>query len=78
MVYIDGQMVDKNEVWPLKHKFIGMFRSPQPPYEGASNIVCPCGDILQTRKETFSHWQMGHFDVPQYESMEIPEPPGEG
>ena len=70
MIFLNGRMVDKYEVDPEKHRFIGMFRQPQPPGSCGANIICPCGDILQTAKETFNHWQLGHFDVPQYQSIE--------
>ena len=70
MVLLDGKMVDGFEVNSVEHKFIGTWRSPQPPYptRGKSYDVylCPCMAHLWTLNDVFQHWQLGHLDMPQY------------
>lgn len=69
-VYLNGQMVEDDEVTPGKHAFVGTFRSPHPPQpRGAFVIVCPCGYHLHTAEGTHQHWREGHFDVPVYRTL---------
>ena len=77
MPLLNGKFVDPKEIDPSKHKFIGSFRSPEPPstifndpktgeQKIADVIKCSCGHDLWTRESVRDHWQMGHFDIPQY------------
>lgn len=67
MAMLDGKIVEDSEIDPGKHKYIGSFRSPQPPDTGgAAVMVCPCGQHLWFVEAVFDHWQKGHFDIPQY------------
>ena len=65
MVLLNGRPTEDEEIDPSKHKFIGMFRYPNPPTpEGY--VMCPCKQILQVEQTVYDHWQKGHFDIPQY------------
>jgi len=66
MPFLDGKEVKAEEIDPGKHRFIGMFRHPIPPYSKGWDIACPCGQILKIVGEETEHWMRGHFDVPQY------------
>ena len=68
-VYLDGMLADSEDILPAKHHFIGMFRPPTPQSICAHGPRCVCGMLLQYEDEVFSHWQMGHADVPQYQSL---------
>lgn len=75
-VLLNGEEVDVSLIDPSKHKFIGTFRPPNPPKETfvddkgktqhAAVIFCPCGGQLWTYQQSLDHWQLGHFDIPQY------------
>ena len=76
-VYIDGNIYPSNVIDPKIHIFIGMFRSPFPPnteyldeetgeIKRAGYIACPCGHMLGYVEAVRDHWQLGHFDIPQY------------
>ena len=68
-VLLDGKSVDKKIINPKTHKFIGMFRRP---FNGSGGgyVMCSCGEILQTMDVTYAHWQSGHWDTPQYVSIQ--------
>ena len=68
MVYIDGRNVAASEVDPARHRFLGMFREPGIPSEGRGP-KCRCGMLLMMEDEELTHWQQGHWDVPQYETI---------
>ena len=41
---------------------------PRPSFEKfystvESDILCSCGDIIQSRQQVYSHWQQGHITV---------------
>jgi len=67
MVLLDGKSIDPKEIDSATCKFIGLFREPRPPSPHGANIICPCGNILETEESVFNHWQSGHFDIPQYQ-----------
>ena len=70
MVLLDGEFVGDSKITPKKHKYIGTFRESSPPNgHGADVIMCPCNQHLWTVEETFKHWQLGHFDTPQYQTI---------
>lgn len=67
MALLDGKHISDTDINPAKHKFIGMFREPLSLYTSQqAYIACPCGTTLTTVQQTMEHWQLGHFDVPQY------------
>ena len=67
MPLLNGKYAEATEIYPDKHKFIGTFRNPNySDYQGKGYIACPCGSVLQTFEQSFSHWQLGHFDQPMY------------
>ncbi len=69
MPYLDGHIVEDSVIDPAKHRYIGMFRRP---YDCPNAYVaCTCGAILQTMEITREHWQAGHWDQPQYETMQM-------
>lgn len=69
-VYLDGVLTDSTEIDPAKHTFVGMFRPPTAgAYMGNGLVACPCGSILHLMSDSFLHWQVGHFDVPQYKTI---------
>lgn len=80
LVYLDGQQVSHDVIDPAKHRFIGTFRPPQCPdarytkEDGtvayADVIGCRCGQDLWSVEQTQDHWRQGHFDIPQYVTME--------
>ena len=81
MVYLDGKKVADDVVDPALHKFIGSFRYPSFNifYDNLtimSNgkcfdvVACGCNHHLWTREAVFEHFNMGHFDINQYESIE--------
>lgn len=63
-VLLDGEYVNASVINPKLHKFIGLFRRPQPP-NGVGYVLCGCGEILQS-PEVHTHWMYGHMDFPQY------------
>jgi hypothetical protein len=73
MVLIDGKEVDVKEVDAAKHGFIGTFRKPfeqikRPLYD---IIFCSCGlNVCGGHYDLYQHWQMGHFDLLQYKTIE--------
>jgi len=70
MVLLDGKLITKSEIDPEKHKFIGTFREVTPPDgKGADVIMCPCNQTLWTINDVFRHWQLGHFDILQYQTI---------
>lgn len=73
MVLLNGKFVSPEEIDSSKHKFIGSFREPTPPYSDGSweVLICPCGLSLWTAQCIFNHWQMGHMDTPQYMDIEL-------
>jgi hypothetical protein len=54
-VYLDGVLTDSTEI--------------DPAYMGNGLVACPCGSILHLMSDSFLHWQVGHFDVPQYKTI---------
>ena len=68
MVYIDGRHVAASEVDTARHRFLGMFREPTISPE-ARGPRCRCGMLMTFEDEVFSHWQRGHWDVPQYKTI---------
>jgi hypothetical protein len=77
MIYLNGKLVDTNKVDPTKHKFIGMFRLPNPPdttyidketktIKYADCYGCPCGHFLWSQESIREHWKNGHMDIAQY------------
>jgi len=70
MAILNGKFVKDLEIDPLKHKFIGSFRPPQPPStNGAAVFLCVCGQSLWTVESVRQHWQSGCLDIPQYSDM---------
>jgi len=77
--FLDGEIVDIVTIDPKKHKFIGTFRFPNPPNgkyidsngvaQQAAVIFCSCGASLWTQDKGLEHWQLGHFDIPQYTNL---------
>ena len=66
---LDGQPVEESIIDPAKHRFLGTFRPPVPPRD---ITTCPCGVSLITYYGPdlhFQHWQLGHLDVPQYQTI---------
>jgi hypothetical protein len=62
-VLLDGEYVDSSTINPKEHKYIGLFRPPEP----TDSIFCPCGSYLGNMPPViYQHWQMGHMDSPQY------------
>lgn len=78
MPYLDGRKVDPAEIDPAKHAFIGMWRDPWPiakltRFEGdVFYHHCSCGEHLLWFSMARDHWQLGHFDEPQYRTLEKP------
>jgi len=70
MILIDGIQKEDSLVDPKIHKFIGMFRRPFSLPQVAGYICCSCGQILQSFEAGREHWQMGHWDIPQYVTIE--------
>lgn len=68
MIYIDGKLVDSQKLDPYKHKFVGMFRIPNPPYKYKGE-PCLCGKYLYALTDVLRHWELGHFDTCQYVTM---------
>lgn len=71
-VLLDGKLVEAAEITPAKHKFVGTFRAPYN-FAGGGYVLCQCGRTLQTLDETYAHWQLGHWDSPQYETIKTDE-----
>lgn len=72
-VYLDGVEVEPEAISPARHRFLGMFRLPNPPHF-TMNWWCPgCGECTQVVGQEHRHWREGHFDVPQYVSIEADE-----
>jgi len=67
-IFIDGKLVPESEIDPAKHTYIGQFR---PPYKfaGGGYVLCDCGRTLQTVDEVFHHYQSGHWDTAQYQTI---------
>jgi hypothetical protein len=42
--------------------------------EHLANILCSCGQMLYSNVDTYQHWQMGHFDTPVYDYIEVNVP----
>jgi hypothetical protein len=70
MALLNGSYVKNSEINPREHRFLGNFRQPGPPRSNGANILCPCGESLQSFQSTRQHWVEGHFDIPQYVSIE--------
>lgn len=69
MAILDGKHVDDSIIDSTKHRYIGMFRVPKPfPYNGY--VLCPCGCVLQIYEQVFDHYIKGHFDIPQYVTIQ--------
>ena len=73
-VYLDGVLVSVQIISPAKHKFIGAWRSPQAPVPTSAHpydvYPCPCLQHLWDVGSVILHWQQGHMDVPQYETIQ--------
>jgi hypothetical protein len=75
MALLDGKFVKSEEIDPAKHRFIGTFRQPQPPDgSGCYAVICTCHAPLHTAGAVREHWMQGHFDVPQYITVEKETP----
>ena len=67
---LNGKEVEDEVIDPVKHKFIGTFRKPLSQIATPAN--CPCGEMIAyydsgiVERSKFKHWQLGHFDLPQY------------
>lgn len=78
MVYLNGKLVDDQEIEPRKHKFIGMFRTPWGTIRKNINaslmnypngnvmLLCGCGSSLWSVQDHYEHWLKGHCDIPQF------------
>jgi hypothetical protein len=67
MVLLDGVGVVDKIIDPAKHRYIGMFRYPfAVPTERLDCIVCSCLTNFWTIEQLRQHWQLGHYDTPQY------------
>lgn len=67
MAFLDGEFVDDDLISPKLHKFIGMFRQPNPPDVGQCDyFLCACGERLSVRGQEREHWHRGCFDSAQY------------
>lgn len=64
--YLDGKPVDAKEITPERHTFIGMFRPPI----GQCSQLCRCGNHCETTTSHYNHYQLGHYDIPQYKTIE--------
>lgn len=70
MVLLDGKEVEDNIITPEKHKFIGIFRKPNPYPSGIYDVcICNCGRHLWAKEDIYAHWLLGHFDICQYISI---------
>ena len=68
---LNGEFVEISIIDPLKHTFIGTFRSPEPPCQDPTKsfpgyFKCNCGALLEMREDVRRHWYEGHLDIPQY------------
>lgn len=75
-VLLNGTIVEATEINSAKHQFLGTFR-PARPFPICDNdfnsFYCPtCKMSIQGSGGYYgeSHWQQGHFDVPQYVDAE--------
>ena len=71
MAILDGKYIDNEQIDPAKHKFIGTFRTPAPPYAPfpVDGYECPCGELLLVGGNLEKHWREGHYDMPQYQTI---------
>ena len=70
-VLLDGQQALPKDINPARHRFLGSFRPPVNPFDGATcDCLCPCGKILRYVEESRQHYMQGCFDVLQYVSIE--------
>ena len=71
---LDGRLSAPADIIPRCHKFIGTFRYPAPDQHGFGPFdYCPrCRRAMHTSgaSEIRSHWMDGHFDIPQYVTIE--------
>jgi hypothetical protein len=71
-VYLDGKFVRPEAIAADKHRFLGMFRPPTDPFDGAkTDCLCGCGAILRYVGESQKHWMQGCHDTPQYVSIGV-------
>lgn len=72
-VLLDGIPMSGEDINPKHHKYVGMFRRPFDTFLAGSYphgvVACTCGSNLWTVRQSREHWQMGHWDVPQYETI---------
>jgi len=68
MALLDGRVVAAEVIDPSKHRYIGMWRAPFHVPHGV--VACSCGQMLQTFEQTREHYQAGHFDEPQYQTIQ--------
>lgn len=69
-VLLDGKKVFATEIDPAKHRYIGMFRPATNPFANATaNVMCTCGEILQSNPATVRHYKQGCYDLNQYVSL---------
>ena len=70
VVLLDGEQVSSVCVDPKKHRFIGKFRSPDPPAPTPecrwAVYMCACGQSLWYVEGVRKHWMEGHMDLNQY------------
>lgn len=88
MPYLDGKKINLEIISPRKHRFIGMFRPPNPMKIFSPNkpsytfkewqenprptYSCTCHALMDSDEKIMKHWLQGHFDEPMYET--IPKP----
>lgn len=69
---LDGKRIEASEINPAIHRYIGMFRPAVDPASDANcSVMCPCGKIQQFREEGMPHYHAGHWDLPQYVTIEV-------
>jgi hypothetical protein len=70
LVIVDGHVRSWITLDPKKHTYVGTFRPATPPFTTTAVVLCSCGHSLWTVEAVREHWQMGHFDTPQYRTTE--------
>ncbi len=70
MPYLNGKLVSADEIDPAKHRYVGMFRITFPEDGGGGYVACSCGEVLQSARAVRDHYQLGHFDEPQYADID--------
>lgn len=77
-VYLNGKLVQPEEIDPAKHKYIGRFRPAYNPItDPQSDVLCRCGEILRYVGEEREHYNRGCYDVNQYVDIDQEETNGQ-